>query len=91
MLLMIAIPELIRLLEQLLVSTLIMFVVQLKWLDHVSMNHLSLRIDRLNHIVKASFNVDQSGTHRIYYIDITFARMGCVLHEVFLKLLISKG
>lgn len=45
MLLMIAIPELVGLLKQLLVRALVMFVVQLKWLDKVPMNHLSLRID----------------------------------------------
>ena len=89
MLLMIAIPELVGLLKQLLVRALVMFVVQLKWLDKVPMNHLSLRIDRLNHIVKTSFNVDQSGTHCIYYVDITLAWIRSVLHKVSLKLLIS--
>jgi hypothetical protein len=72
---MVAIPELVGLLKQLLVSTLVVFVVQLEWLYQVPMDHLCLRIDRLDNVVKAPFNVDQSGTHRINYIDITFAWM----------------
>ena len=75
MLLMVAIPELVGLFKQLLVSTLVVFIVQLERFNQVPMDHLSLRIDRLDHVVKAPFNVDQSGTHCINYIDITFAWM----------------
>lgn len=86
---MIAVPELVCLLEQLLVCALVVLVVQFEGLDKVSMNHFGLRVDRFNHIIEASFNINQCGTHCIYYVDVTFTWMRSVLHEVFLKLLIS--
>ena len=88
---MIAIPELVCLLEQLLVCALVMLIVKFERFDQVAMYHLRLCIDGLNHIVKTSFNVDQGCTHCIYYVDITFAGIRGILDEVFLKLLISKA
>ncbi len=68
-----------------------MFVVQLKWFHEVSVNHLGLCINRLDHIVETTFNVHQSRAHCINNVDITLAWMRTILYEVSLKLLVCES
>ena len=56
--LMIAVPKLVGLLKQLLVCALVVLVVKFEGLHKISMNHFGLCIDRFDHIVEATFNVN---------------------------------